>query len=65
MEQPARLHSVDNTRNLLGGISRTLCYQLMASGELRFIKVGTRRMVPESAIADFIARQLAKGSDVA
>lgn len=33
------------------GISRTLIYSLIASGELRTVKVGRRRLVPEHELA--------------
>lgn len=37
-------------------ISRTGLYGLFASGELRSVKVGGRRFVPESAINEYIGR---------
>lgn len=33
------------------GVSRTLIYSLIASGELRSVKVGRRRLVPEHELA--------------
>lgn len=49
----AQLHRVpavvDRTR-----LSRSKVYQFMASGELRSIKVGRRRLVSEAALTEFI-----------
>jgi excisionase family DNA binding protein len=36
-------------------ISRSTLYNLMDSGELRSVRVGSRRLVPASAIAAYIA----------
>jgi excisionase family DNA binding protein len=36
-------------------ISRAKLYQLMNSGELRSVHVGTRRLISEDALAEFIA----------
>lgn len=40
-------------------IGRTTLYELIATHELRTIKIGRARRVPESAVDDWIARQLA------
>ena len=37
------------------GVKRSKLYQLMGSGQLRFVKIGNRRLVPEGAIGEFIA----------
>ena len=53
---------VDNLNDLpaarikLGGIGRSSIYRLMDSGELRSVKVGRRRLIPDSAIADYVTR---------
>lgn len=39
-------------------IGRTTLYALIATHELRTIKIGRARRVPESAVDDWIARQL-------
>jgi len=39
-------------------IGRSHLYALMASGELRSIRLGRRRLIPESAIEDLIADAL-------
>lgn len=43
------------------GIGRTLAYSLVASGELRTIKLGTRRIVPADAIDELLAKEGACG----
>lgn len=40
-------------------IGRTMLYQLIASGELRTIKIGTRTLVPEADLQKIIADRLA------
>jgi excisionase family DNA binding protein len=37
------------------GLSRTTLYRLMDSGELRFVKIGARRLIPEDALRDLLA----------
>ena len=49
----AQLHSVEWARQQLG-LSRTKTYELIASGQLQSLKVGARRLIPESAIGEFI-----------
>jgi len=43
-------HTIDDARELLGGISRNSIYRLNASGKLRLIKVGGRTLIPHSEI---------------
>lgn len=51
----AHLHRpVDAARRL--GIGRTKIFELMSSGELRSVKVGRARLVPERAIIEFVER---------
>jgi excisionase family DNA binding protein len=50
----AQLNTVDETLQRLR-ICRATGYRLINSGALRTVKIGRRRLVPESAIADFIA----------
>ena len=49
----ARLHNIKSTELRLG-IGRTQVFKLIGSGQLRSVKIGNRRLVPEQAIADFI-----------
>ncbi|WP_407837968.1 helix-turn-helix domain-containing protein [Streptomyces sp. DSM 116496] len=37
------------------GISRTVIYELIRTGRLRTVKEGRTRLVPASAIADYVA----------
>ena len=50
----ARLLSVIETARELG-ISRSLAYELLASGALRSAKIGRRRLIPHEAVEEFIA----------
>ena len=45
------------------GVGRSLAYSLVASGELRTIKIGRRRLVPVAAIDEFVARRMAESAD--
>jgi excisionase family DNA binding protein len=36
------------------GIGRALTYELIMSGRLHSIKVGARRLIPASALAEFL-----------
>jgi excisionase family DNA binding protein len=49
----ARLNPVEDVMKRLG-LGRSTLYALMASGQLRSVKVGRRRLISESAIIDFI-----------
>ena len=49
-----RLLGVDEAAAALG-IKRTLVFAELARGRLRSVKVGRRRLVPSSSIADYIA----------
>ncbi|WP_280507801.1 helix-turn-helix domain-containing protein [Nocardia flavorosea] len=55
---PAKLLDIETAAEELG-ISRSLVYKLMNSGQLRSIKVGVRRMIPATAVDEFIAERLA------
>ena len=44
-------------------LSRTVIYNLIASGELASVKVGRARRIPREALAEFIERRLAEGTD--
>jgi excisionase family DNA binding protein len=50
----ARLLSVIETARELG-ISRSVVYELLASGALRSAKIGRRRLIPREAVEKFIA----------
>jgi len=42
------------------GVSRSLVYELMDSGDLRNIKIGRSRRIPVTSLEEFIARRLSK-----
>ena len=44
---------------VLLGLGRTQVYNLMNGGELRFIKVGKRRLIPRVALDEFIEKKMA------
>jgi hypothetical protein len=44
------------TASKLGGICRTMVFQLWASGELPSVKIGKRRFSTDKQIADYISR---------
>ena len=50
-----RLHGIRAVQERLS-LSRSSVFQLIGSGELRSVKVAGRRLVPEQAIIDFIAK---------
>lgn len=52
----AQLHDEKATRLRLGGLGRSKLWELISSGELRSVKIGKRRLVPEQAICEYIAR---------
>lgn len=39
------LHDITTVQKLLGGVSRSMVYELFASGELKSVKLGKRRLV--------------------
>jgi excisionase family DNA binding protein len=54
-EGPERLFSVAAAAAVTG-LGRSSVYELIGRGELRTLKVGRRRLVPASAIAELAAR---------
>lgn len=63
-ERVARLHNIESVMDRLG-VGRSTVFALMASGQLRSCKVGRRRLIPESAISDFIDSLESTGGDAA
>ena len=51
-DDPPTLLDVPSAASALG-VSRTTAYNLIASGQLRTVKVGRRRLVPRSAVEGF------------
>lgn len=60
-EHAARLHTVEAVMERLS-LGRSSVFALMGSGDLRSCKVGRRRLIPESAIVEFI-ENLEQGSE--
>lgn len=50
---PDRLLSIDEAADALG-VGRTRLYAELQSGRLRSVKAGRRRLVPASAVGEFI-----------
>ncbi|MFF3445343.1 helix-turn-helix domain-containing protein [Streptosporangium sp. NPDC002721] len=50
----ARLYRVSDAMRRLG-LSRSVLYELMRSGRLRSVKEGRTRLIPASAIHEYIA----------
>ena len=51
---PAVLYGVEEAAAALR-LSRSVLYELIRSGQLRTVKQGRRRLVPVSALADYVA----------
>jgi len=50
------LYSIDEARERLGGISRNLIYEVLRSGRLSSVVLGSRRFIPAAAITQLIAQ---------
>lgn len=50
------MHDWEATASELGGISRTMVFQLWKSGALASVKIGRRRFSTDKQIADYVAR---------
>jgi excisionase family DNA binding protein len=59
--KPRPAHTVKETLQILP-LGRSTIYKLVATGELRSVKVGKKILIPESAIFDFLERQPLAGS---
>jgi len=55
-----KAYSVDESRLLLGGISRASIYELINSGELQTVMLCGRRLVPEQAIDELLRESMRK-----
>lgn len=54
--------NINKARVLLGGVSRAHLYRLIQRGELKSVKSGARRLVPLTAIDDYLARLEARSA---
>lgn len=52
------LHDLDQTAEQLS-VSRRVVERLVRDGELRTVKLGRRRLVPDEALQDYVARLVA------
>ena len=48
------LYPVGEVAKLFGGISTRHVWKLIARGELRTVRIGTRRLVPRAAIDEYL-----------
>jgi excisionase family DNA binding protein len=62
LAQVARLHTVESVMERLC-LGRSKTFELIASGELRSIKVGRRRLISEAALAQYITELDADGGN--
>ena len=51
-----KLYSIEEARELLGGISRNSIYGILRSGELASVVIGCRRFISGAAIAALISK---------
>jgi hypothetical protein len=51
-----KLYSIEEARELLGGISRNSIYALLRTGELASVVIGCRRFISDAAIAALISQ---------
>ena len=52
--EPERLLNVEEACEALGGIARSTLYELIGRGDLHSLAIGRRRLIPRSAIGEFI-----------
>jgi len=45
---------VEQLRKMLGGISRKLAYRLLASGELRCVRIGRSYRIPKRCVIEYL-----------
>lgn len=51
-----KLNDIEATQDRLGNISRTKTFELIRNGDLPSVKIGRRRLVPDSAIDAYLER---------
>jgi excisionase family DNA binding protein len=64
MTEPARLNDIPSVMHRTK-VGRSTIFDLIGSGKLRSVKIGARRLVPESALVEFIERLEAAQSPTA
>lgn len=50
------LNSITQTREKLGGLSRSTIYELISRGDLRVVKIGRRSFIPEESLRTFVEK---------
>lgn len=50
---------VEQLRKMLGGISRKLAYRLLASGELRCVRIGRSYRIPKLCVIEYLTGESA------
>ena len=50
---------VEQLRRMLGGISRKLAYHLLASGELRCVRIGRSYRIPKLCVIEYLTGESA------
>ncbi len=58
----ARFHNIESVMERLN-LGRSKTFGVIATGELRSVKVGRRRLISEAALVEFIERLDAAGGD--
>ncbi|RVW01316.1 helix-turn-helix domain-containing protein [Rhodococcus xishaensis] len=58
----ASLHRLESAAQRLG-VGRSTLYGLMNSGQLRSVKIGKSRLIPESAICELVAKLESEAAD--
>lgn len=53
-DMPRKLYRLAEALDVLG-IGKTKAYDEMAAGRLRYVQYGSRRLIPEDALDDFVA----------
>jgi len=61
--EQARLLPVEAVMAQLG-VGRSTVFELFSSQQLRSVKIGRRRLVPQSAVDDFVAKLIAMSDTV-
>ena len=50
---------VEQLRRMLGGISRKLAYRLLASGEMRCVRIGRSYRIPKLCVIEYLTGESA------
>jgi excisionase family DNA binding protein len=60
METDTLLNSIPQAGRRTG-LSRTTLYRLMSEGQLEYVNIGTRRLIPEDALQSLVAANRTTG----